>query len=202
MDSHPNRPPDPPALAQTLAALVQARRHLGPRHLREPGPDRASLERLLTAAAAAPDHQRLQPWRFLVLGAAARDRLGQAFADALRERDPAATDAQCADARDKALRGPVLLLAVLDLRADEPKVPPLERAVSLGCAMQNLLLAAQAEGFASGLSSGRALASQALRRAFGLAEGEHVVCSITLGTAGRAAAPRERPPLDRVAQWL
>lgn len=183
-------------------ALVQQRRHVGPKHLGLPAPDDAELRALFAAAAAAPDHGRLRPWRFLVLGPQARERLGQAFADALRERDPAALDSQLVEAREKAFRGPVLILAIADLRAEEADVPAVERWVSLGAAIQNLLLAAAARGYASGLSSGRAMGSQALREAFGLAEGEHALCFISLGTALRDKPGRERPAVDDFVAWI
>ncbi|HEX5684454.1 MAG TPA: nitroreductase [Ideonella sp.] len=188
--------------ASRFDGVLHARQHVGPKHLGEPAPDEATLRELFAAAAAAPDHGRLRPWRFLVLGAEARERLGQAFADALRERDPGATPEQSAEANDKAFRGPVLILAIADLRADEPDVPPPERLVSLGAAIQNLMLAAAARGYASGLSSGRAMGSRALREAFGLAEGEHAICFISLGTALRDKPVRPRPAPDDFVRWI
>jgi nitroreductase len=192
----------PPPLAELCDALIHSRQHFSPKHLAAPGPDDAMLRQLLAAAAAAPDHRQLRPWRFLVLGPAARATLGQAFAQALRERDPEATETQQAEARDKALRGPVLLLAVVDLRAEAPEVAPMERVLSLGCALQNLMLAAQARGLASGLSSGRALSSAPLRQAFGLVEGEHALCFVSLGTPRRSQPRRPRPEVDEIARWV
>lgn len=191
--------PDP--LVELADALIHSRQHIGPKRLVAPGPDEAGLRAMLAAAAAAPDHQQLCPWRFHVLGPQARARLGEAFARALQERDPAATPEQLADARDKALRGPVLLLVVADLRTDEPGVAHTERLVALGAAVQNLLLAAQARGWGSGLTSGRAMGSVALRQAFDLQDGEHAVCCITLGTVSRAKPPRLRPEIDRFTRW-
>jgi nitroreductase len=188
--------------AAWFGALVQKRQHVGPKHLGEPAPDAGALRAMLTAAAAAPDHGKLTPWRFLVLGPKARERLGEAFAAALLERDPQALPVQASEARDKAFRGPVLLLAIADLRADDADVPAAERFVSLGAAIQNLLLAAAAQGYASGLSSGRAMGSTALRQAFGLAEGEHAVCFISLGTALRDKPVRARPVVDEFVRWL
>lgn len=182
--------------------LVQKRQHVGPKHLGDPAPGEAELRELFAAASAAPDHGRLVPWRFLVLGPQARERLGQAFADALRERDRGALESQLAEAREKAFRGPVLILAVADLRAEEPDVPAVERWVSLGAAIQNLLLAATARGYASGLSSGRAIGSRALRDAFGLVEGEQALCFISLGTALRDRPARERPLVEQFVRWL
>jgi nitroreductase len=188
--------------AAWLATLVQRRQHVGPKHLAAPGPAEDELRALFSAAACAPDHGRLTPWRFIVLGPAARERLGQAFVAALLARDAAATAEQQADARDKAFRGPVLVLAVADLRAEAPGVPAAERLVSLGAAIQNLLLAAAARGYASGLSSGRAMGSVALRSCLGLAEGEEAVCFITLGTSTRDRPARERPGVDGFVRWL
>lgn len=182
--------------------LILRRQHIGPKHLGQPAPGEAALRALFEAAAAAPDHGQLRPWRFLVLGAAARDTLAQAFAEALRERDPAALPEQLEDARAKAYRGPVLLLAIADLSADDADVPDRERLLSLGCAVQNLLLAARARGFASGLTSGRAMDSQALRRAFSLKPAEHAVCCISLGTPLRQRPLKRRPGVDEFVQWL
>lgn len=201
-NNRPNPPPDADAWNTQFDRVLHARQHVGPKHLGEPAPDDATLRELFAAAAASPDHGRLRPWRFLVLGAEARQRLGRAFADALRERDPAATPEQLAEANDKAFRGPVLILAIADLRADEPDVPTIERLVSLGAAVQNLLLAATARGYASGLSSGRAMGSRALREAFELAEGEHAVCFISLGTALRDKPVRSRPAVDDFVRWV
>lgn len=183
-------------------SVLHARQHVGPKHLGEPAPDEATLRELFAAASAAPDHGRLRPWRFLVLGTPARERLARAFAEALRERDPSATVEQLADAHDKAFRGPVLILAIADLRAEDPDVPAAERLVSLGAAIQNLLLAAKSRGYASGLSSGRAMGSRALREAFEIAEGEHAVCFISLGTSTRDKPVRPRPAVDDFVRWV
>ena len=116
-------------IAELADALIQSRRHIGPRHLVEPAPDEGQLRELFTAAAAAPDHERLRPWRFLVLGPSARERLAECFAHALRERDADAALDQVAQAREKAFRAPVLILAIADLRAEQPDVPPAEPVV-------------------------------------------------------------------------
>ena len=182
--------------------LITTRQHVSPRRLVEPGPTCAQLEALLTLAAAAPDHGLLTPWRFVVVPPAQRARLGDAFARALVERDPGATTEQIEAAREKACRAPLLLVAVACLGPREPDIPPLERMVSMGAAIQNLLLGAHAMGYGAGLTSGRAMDSAALRQTLGLADGEHAVCCISIGSVARAKAPgRQRPlPADFVRE--
>jgi nitroreductase len=189
-------------IIEVCDALIHTRQHTGPKHLAEPAPDEATLRDLFAASAAAPDHGQLRPWRFLVLGDAARQRLSEVFAQSLLARDPAALPDQVEDARQKAFRGPVLILAVADLRSEDPDVPPFERLLSLGCAIQNLLLAARARGYGSGLSGGRALHGAPLREAFGIAEGEHALCFISLGTPKRHKPIRPRPAVEDFVRWL
>ncbi|WP_229503830.1 nitroreductase family protein [Massilia putida] len=172
--------------------LLPARRHVGLRRLLAPGPDAAALERILRAAAQAPDHGLLRPWRFVLVPQDRRADLGAAFEDALAQRDPAADDAARAAARDKAQHAPCLLVAIL-IDAPATPIPTAEKLVSLGCAIQNLLLAAQALDFASGLASGGALDAPAMRRLLRLEPHERAICFIGLGTAAVAKPPRQRP---------
>lgn len=169
------------------------------------------MQSLFLAAAQAPDHGCQVPWRFVLVPPQRRDALGNAFAAALRERDPLADADSLAQARDKAAHAPFLALAIArehDDRADATAqeagpgdgVPAHERLVSLGCAIQNLLLQAHAQGYGAGLVSGRALQSQALRRLFGLGAGERAVCFIAVGTVRSLRPARVRPlPRDFVA---
>ncbi len=189
------------ALAFT-ESLIHLRQHVSPKRLEAPGPNERQLGLIFEAAAAAPDHGLLVPWRFVLIPTDRRATLGQMFADALLERDATASAEQVGDARAKALRGAVLLLCVADLAAREPDTPAHERLVSLGCAIQNMMLTAQAMGFGAGLSSGQGMASQALRRGFGLREGEIAVCFVSFGTVTSARPRRERPAPERFVTTL
>ena len=175
-------------------ALIGSRQNVSPKRLVEPGPSSEQLESLLALAAAAPDHGLLTPWRFILIPPAQRHRLAEVFALALIDRDPGATLEQIESAREKAHRAPLLLVAVACLGPREPNTPPLERMVSMGAAIQNLLLGAHAMGFGAGLTSGQAMASTRLHDLCGLAEGEAAVCCVNIGTVGkRKGAARVRP---------
>lgn len=168
------------ALAQ---ALMHSRRNVTPRRLVAPGPDEPQLHALLALAAAAPDHGQLTPWRFVIVPQDQRHRLAAVFAQALLDRDPVATEEQVASAREKAYRAPLLVVAVACLGPREPDTPSLERVVSMGAAIQNLLLGTHAMGFGAGLTSGKAMASNRLRILLDLHDDEQAVCCINIGTA-------------------
>jgi nitroreductase len=175
-------------------ALIESRQNVSPKRLVEPGPSARQLDDLLALAAAAPDHGQLTPWRFIIVPAAQRRRLADVFAQALIDRDPGATLDQIGSAREKAHRAPLLLVAVACLGPREPNTAPLERMVSMGAAIQNLLLGAHAMGFGAGLTSGRAMASRRMNRLCGLSDGEAAVCCVNIGTVSQRKAPeRVRP---------
>ena len=178
-------------MAQTLIA---SRQNVSPKRLVEPGPSGAQFDALLSLAAAAPDHGLLLPWRFILVPAAQRQHLAEVFALALIDRDPGATLEQIESAREKAHRAPLLMVAIACLGPREPNTPPLERMVSMGAAIQNLLLGAHAMGFGAGLTSGQAMASRRLHALCGLGAGEAAVCCINIGTVSkRKSAARVRP---------
>jgi nitroreductase len=185
------------------AALVSTRQNISPKRLVEPGPSAAELEALLTLAAAAPDHGALTPWRFIHVPLDQRHRLAEVFALALLDRDPGATAAQIEAAREKAHRAPLLLIAIACLGPREPDIPALERMVSMGAAIQNLLLGAHAMGYGAGLTSGQAMGSPRLRDLCRLGEGEVPVCCVNIGTVTkRKPGSRLRPAPAQILSVL
>jgi nitroreductase len=114
-----------------------------------------------------------------------RTLLGDVFRDCLLDRDPQATPIQLDEARDKAFRGPLLLLAAANLNDTEDGITPHEKMISLGCAIQNVLLMAHALGFGAGLSSGKAIQSERLRKLFKLSTNTIAICFITIGTVSK-----------------
>jgi nitroreductase len=184
-------------IVSTTLTLIGTRRNVSPKRLVDPGPSAEQREAIFSAAAAAPDHGLLTPWRFVIVPQAKRGLLAEVFALALIDRDPGATLVQIEAAREKAHRAPLLMVAVARLVSDrEPEIPNVERIVSLGCAVQNLLLAAHAMGYGSGLTSGQAMASKRMRDLFGLSPDEHAVCFVNVGTVTKGKPGRVRPPTD------
>jgi len=194
--------PRSPAAIELACELIHTRQTVLPKRLCAPGPDARQTSQILAAAAHAPDHHELLPWRLVTVPASARAALGDAFAAALRERDAAATPAEIAQAREKAARAPLLLLAVVRLRDADEEIPPHERLISAGCAIQNLLLMAHALGFGAALTSGKALQSAPLRELFKLGQDEQALCFINIGTPEHPKPIRQRPAVERYVSVL
>jgi len=182
--------------------LIHSRQHTSPKRLGDPGPDREQVEKILTAAGAAPDHGLLTPWRLVIIPPERRHLLAEAFADALVERDFEATEEQKQEAREKAYRGPFLVMVIARLDPALGATHPQERLISAGCAVQNMLLAAHAMGLGAGLSSGRGLYSGRMRQLFRQAAEEQPLCFITMGTVLKRKSATARPTMGDYSSTL
>lgn len=182
---------------QFAEKLIHGRTHISPKRLGDPGPNAQQKEAILLAANAAPDHGRMVPWRFIEIQESSRANLGEVFHQCLMDRDQQASAIQLQEAREKAFRGPLLLLAIANYQDANSDISKQEKLISLGCAIQNILLSAYALGFGSGLSSGRALQSDRIRALFHLTTDEEPICFITIGTVLKNKPDRIRPGLSQ-----
>ena len=181
------------SIGSLASALIHSRQHVSPKRLISPGPNSSQKLEILNAAGAAPDHGKTTPWHFYELTPEGRKLLGQLFADDLMDRDPGASSIQIDEAKQKAFRGPLLLLATAKLNNNLDNIPSQEKLISAGCAIQNVLLMANALGFGSGLSSGKALYSKKMRELFSLKDQEEPLCFITIGTIATHKPNKQRP---------
>lgn len=194
---------DPPVddLDAFARALIGSRFSVSPKRLLAPGPDAAQLHAIVEAAATAPDHRELRPWRLLRIAPSRRDALADLFEAALLERDPGAGAAERGDARAKAHRAPELLLAIACLAPPHDDVVEHERYVSLGAALMAMLLSAHAMGYAGMLTGGRALRSATFARGLGLGADERPVCFVSLGTPTEVRRRPRPSAADLLRDW-
>lgn len=183
---------DESSAIEFVESLIATRRSILPKRLFEPGPNERELDLIFRAAAAAPDHGLIRPWRFIVCPSSGRQDLAQAFAQSLIERDSQATAIQIEEAKAKAFRAPFLMLVVVNIRGLDSVIPASERIVSAGCAIQNVLLMAHAMGYGAGPTSGQAMYSSQVRKFFKLNSEEDPLCFISMGTPDRSKPGQPR----------
>lgn len=173
-----------------VADFLTRRRSVIAENMTAPGPDAPTLAKLLKIAARVPDHGKLAPWRFILFEGEARARFGDILGAAFAAANPDAPDKTLEYERNRFLRAPVVV-AVIAAAAPHPKIPEWEQLMSAGAACQNLLIAAQAMGFAGQWLTEWYAYDETVKRALGAAPHEHVAGYIYLGTA--KASPKERP---------
>ncbi len=187
----------------TLPAFLATRRSGKPRDMVAPGPDAAQMQRILAAAIRVPDHGKLAPWRFVVVGADQRDALADLLHRAFRETRGEPGDRDIAATEEFARQAPALVVAI-SCPDTGAKIPVWEQELSVGAACMNLLAAAHAEGFVGGWLTGWPAYSDMVRDAFAAdcGPGSRIAGFIYLGTPARELQERPRPAYaDVVSDW-
>ena len=181
-------------------SLLQTRRSGKPRDLVAPGPSQEELREILSIAVRAPDHGKLAPWRFVIVGPDRRAALAELLHKALPEYDPAAAEAHFAKELEFAHQAPVLI-ALISAPVPDHKIPVWEQQLSCGAVGMNLLHAATALGYVGGWITGWRAYSEQVREAF-CEDGERIAGFIFLGTPASPLEERPRPELSTlVREW-
>ena len=182
--------------AEQMFEMINARNSDG--LLSEPAPSPEELTFAIQAALTAPDHHRLQPWRFLSVRGDARIKLGQAFHQALVARGET-DEALFRKVQAQPLRAPLILVCVVDVK-DHPKVPEVEQVLSTGAAVQNMLLMLKAQGYGAIWRTGAITESPVLKQSLGLRERDIIAGFVYIGSLSRELPVRARISVDRFLQ--
>ena len=182
-----------PTPSPEMEARLAMRRSAPAQALTGPGPSGAEIERILTLGARSPDHGKLFPWRFVVMGPESRAALAEALTPHA-ERQPEPGKAR--KVLGKLTAAPVTILVVST--PVEGAKPVWEQQLSAGAVCMNLEHAANAFGYsASWITDWYSYDPQALEL-LGVTVGEQVAGFIHIGTL--AEPPLERPRPDLAAK--
>ncbi|WP_313350028.1 nitroreductase [Paracoccus sp. (in: a-proteobacteria)] len=175
-------------------AFLRSRRSHPPKLMTGPAPSQAEIMDLLEMAARVPDHGKLEPWRFVVLGREVLDRLAPVLADHVRTKGG---DETAVEKARSAFASPVIV-AVVSAPVESPKVPEWEQFLSAGAVCLELLNAALAAGYGAAWLTGPAAEPDFAHTHLGIGEGERIVGLVHIGQRG--ATPPERPRPDVAAK--
>ena len=181
--------------------VLDTRRSVPSKQLGEPGPDHATLLRMLASAVRVPDHGKLVPFRFIRLQGEARHALGDLLAARTLHLQPDAADAVVEKDRARFSQAPVIVTVVARLTQGH-KVPEQEQLLTAGSVCFALLQAAQALGFGAQWLTGWMAYDDAVAATLGLSADERIAGFIHIGTPKMEAPERERPdPALLLTDW-
>ena len=206
-DRFPTPPPLGELVSPTLPSegarhLLSQRRSAGKMTLGDPGPSHDQLAELLTVAARVPDHRRVEPWRFITFTGEARTTFGAALAKIYRSQTPLASDEDVhKSATHLPMRAPTVI-AVVSSPDPDHKTPVWEQELSTGAVCLNLLLAANAAGWAGVWLTEWISYDREVAAVMGLTAQERVAGFIYLGTSTADPPERKRPETAaKVTAW-
>ena len=169
---------------EQLINWIKSRRSIG--NLSIPAPTESQIKAAIDCAVTAPDHKKLQPWRFIVTQGNARHELGRAFLVAAEAQAAAEGETLSEKDRQKTynmpLRAPVIITVVTQMQAHK-KVPPFEQMLSAGAAVQNLILALKAQGFSTVWRTGLLCNEPAVKAYFDVSADDYVTAFVYTGSS-------------------
>ena len=167
--------------------------------LQAPAPAGEVLQNILKAGLRAPDHAGLSPWQFVVVSGDGLNRLGAVYKKAAIASNMA--DKDIARAEQLPLRAPMLIVAIAKFKQHD-KVPQVEQIAATACAVQNMQMAALAQGYGGMWRTGSYATNEVVRAEFGLQPQDEIVGFLYLGTPKIAVQVKpEKPMEDVISYW-
>jgi len=194
---------------------------------------RDTIEQLLDAARKSPSSSNQQPWNFIVVKGESKERLGEEILSAYRKRgvhyDPSigkTIPKPYIDRTKKLMKGlrpylgkmgkkvvpfieegsctfygaPVLIMVTMD------KAHPRSKLLDIGCAVENLNLAALEKGLGTCIIALILMCEKLIKEQLGIPDSMNVVVGIALGypdsdlTLNEFRAPKEE--LCSMTRWI
>lgn len=178
--------------------FLLTRRSRPARLLSAPGPDRETLETLLTAATRVPDHGKLEPWRLIVLGPEARASL--AAKAETHGKSVGMPEEKIAKGVNQ-FNSPCVVVVITSPRETD-RIPEVEQVLSAGAVCVSLVNASLATGWGASWLSGWVAHDRGFAEdAYDLAPQEEVAGLIHIGTTNATPPERPRPDLNQITQW-
>lgn len=184
-----------------LADYLATRRSIPAFQMREPGPSREEIESILKLATRVPDHGKLAPWRFIVLRGAERERISLALSKIARADNPDLSEEMIKVEETRLTRAPVVI-AVVSRAAPHVKIPEWEQVLSAGAVCLNLVMAANAHGYASNWLTEWMAYDERAHKLLGVNPGEKIAGFIHIGSTDFPVTDRPRPALEDVVTWV
>jgi nitroreductase len=179
--------------------LLLSRRSGSAKAMTGPGPNSDQLKVILEAAARAPDHGKLFPWRFIVFEGEGRERMGELLAECTRVTEAEPSEERLVAERNRFLRAPVVVGVVSRTREAIP-IPVWEQVLSAGAVCQTMLIAAHASGFVANWITEWPAYHPLVKERLGLKPGERIAGFVYIGTSAIALEERVRPEMDKIVQ--
>lgn len=167
------------------------------------------IRQVLDAAVCSPVHHRTDPWRFLVIQGAGREKLGQVMADHLardiarKKEDPESQKniRFLAKIRKKTLRAPVIIV-VGAAKSDKDQALMREDVAAVSASCQNILLAASALGLCAFWRTGGVTYETDTASSLGFDADTELVGFIYLGHPKKNMPPKIRQTSEEFTRWM
>ncbi len=178
---------------------LQSRRSLSVKYMNDIAPSRDEIDTILKTAARVPDHGKLMPWYFVVFDGDKRREVGSILREAYKTEDPDASPAKLDLEAERFLRAPLVIMVVSRMRKGKHAL--WEQFLSAGAVCQNMLLAANALGYAGNWLTEWYSYNDTFRSKLGLDGRDNIAGVMYIGKAAQQPEGRPRPEMDMITTY-
>lgn len=188
---------------ETIEEIISERRSIKPQSFNGEKIKKETIEQLLALADWAPTHGYTEPWRFVVMAKDGVKRFCQDHAEMYKKNTPEegfinATYEKFYHQGDMASH----VIAVFSKRGDKSNITVQEEICATACAVQNMLLGAEAMNIATFWSTGGQTFKPAMKGYFNLKEEDTMLGILYLGyTDEPKIAGRRITPMEEKVMW-
>ncbi|MBP3039111.1 nitroreductase [Bacillaceae bacterium Marseille-Q3522] len=186
-----------------LYEAIKTRRSIG--KVKQDKVPKETIEKILDTAVWAPNHFRTEPWRFFVLQGEGLVQLGNVLAEIVKSTmdDPETEEnkARIEKNQKNPLRAPVIIAVGVE-PSDKPRVLVQEEFAAVHAAVQNMLLAAHAEGLGAIWRTGDICYDRKVADFFGLSENGQVIGFVYLGYPDMTVKEPKKTSFETYTKWI
>lgn len=164
-----------------------------------PAPSGEVLDNILKAGLRAPDHANLSPYEFIVCTGSGLDKLGSILEQAaIASNMPEKTIEK---SKTMTHRAPMIIVAIARYK-EHDKVPRVEQIATTACAVQNMQMAAYAQGYNGMWRTGSFATNEHVKTSLGLTSQDELVGFLYLGTPSiNTPIKKQKDPQSYVSYW-
>lgn len=187
--------------SKEMLSILKRRRSLTVKDMTGPGPTDDEIQEILNIASRVPDHKKQVPWRYIIFKGEARQQFGRELRTIFQKNNPD-TDKELLNFEENRLsRAPLIIAVISKATADNPKVPEWEQILTAGAVCQNILLSANALGYAAQWLSEWYAYDDDVLNIMKLEKEERVAGFLYIGRATKEPAERGRPNIESITEY-
>lgn len=168
---------------------------------------RELIEQLLEAATWAPNHKKVEPWKFFVFSGDSRQKLADAFIQNYQLDHPGASEEEFAGpgrkSANRVLRSPLVIVVTSESGANE--IQTLENYGAVSAAVEHILLTAHALGLGAFWRTGEAAYTSprnAIKELIGASESTQIAAFLLIGFPAVGEKNSPRAPFQEKTVWF
>ncbi len=190
---------------QPILEALKNRRSIYPNMYASRPIEQEVIESILESANWAPTHKLTEPWRFMVFHGQGLQRLAQFQANLYKQVQTEAGNYK-EEQYQKLLNKPLLashIIAIGMKRDEKARVPEIEEISAVACAVQNMYLAANAQGVGCYWGTGGVTYYPEAKSFFGLAPEDKLMGFMYMGYLKNDHWPEgKRQPIAPKVTWV